>query len=41
MLNGRSIGDMAGPAVAGALIVALVWAIVQLAPIAAQRWFGF
>jgi hypothetical protein len=41
MLNGRTVSDMAGPAVAGGLIVALVWAIVELAPIAARRWFGF
>ena len=41
MLNRRSMSDMAEPAVAGGLIVALVWAMVELAPIAARRWFGF
>ena len=35
------MSDMAGPALAGGLLVALVWAIVELAPIAARRWFGF
>ena len=40
MLNGRTMSDMAGPVVAGGLLVALIWAIVELAPIAAQRWFG-
>ena len=39
MLNGRTMSDMAGPAVAGGLLVALVWAMVELAPIAARRWF--
>jgi hypothetical protein len=34
------MSDVAGPAVAGGLLVALIWAVVELAPIAAQRWFG-
>jgi hypothetical protein len=41
MLNGRTMSDMAGPAVAGGLLVAVVWAMVDIAPIAARRWFGF
>jgi len=41
MLTGSTMSDMAGPAVAGGLLVALVWAMVELAPIAARRWFGF
>lgn len=41
MLKGRTMSDMAGPAVAGGLIVAIIWAIAELAPIAAARWFGF
>jgi hypothetical protein len=41
MLKGRTMSDMAEPAVAGGLIVAIVWAVVELAPIAARRWFGF
>jgi hypothetical protein len=41
MLTRRTMSDMAGPAVAGALLMALVWAVVELAPIAARRWFGF
>lgn len=41
MLHGRKMSDMAEPAVAGGLLVALVWAVVELAPIAARRWFGF
>jgi hypothetical protein len=41
MLKGRTMSDMAGPAVAGGLLVAVVWAMVELAPIAARRWFGF
>jgi hypothetical protein len=41
MLTRRTMGDMAGPAVAGALLMALVWVVVELAPIAARRWFGF
>ena len=40
MLNGRTMSDMAGPVVAGGLLVALVWAMVELAPTAARRWFG-
>jgi hypothetical protein len=31
---------MAGPVVAGALLMALVWAAVELAPVAVSRWFG-
>jgi hypothetical protein len=41
MLNGRAMSDMAGPAVAGGLLVALIGAVVELAPLAARRWFGF
>jgi hypothetical protein len=41
MLNGKTMSDLAGPVVAGGLLVALAWAIVELAPIAARRWFGF
>jgi hypothetical protein len=41
MLKGRTMSETAGPVVGVALLVAVVWAIVELAPIAAQRWFGF
>ena len=41
MLNGKSMSEIAGPAVAGGLLVAVVLAMVELAPIAARRWFGF
>jgi hypothetical protein len=41
MLKADRISEMAGPAIAGGLVVVLVWAIVELAPIAARRWFGF
>ena len=40
MLWDKSIGNLAGPLVAGALLVALLWAAVELGPIAATRWFG-
>ena len=36
----KSIGNLAGPMVAGALLMALVWAAVELGPIAVNRWFG-
>ena len=41
MLTRRTMSDMSGPAVTGALLMALVWAVVELAPVAAQRWLGF
>jgi len=41
MVNGRTFSSLAGPVVAGALVIVLIWAIVQLAPLAASRWFGF
>lgn len=41
MFSGRTFSNTAGPMVAGALLMALLWAIVQLGPIAARRWFDF
>jgi hypothetical protein len=40
MVKGKTFSDLAGPVVGGALAMALIWAIVQLAPVAASRWFG-
>ncbi len=40
-MNGRrTFGDMAGPMLAGALLMALIWTAVELAPVAGSRWFG-
>jgi hypothetical protein len=41
MLKGRTLIDWSGPAVAGALLMAVVWAVVELGPVAAGRWFGW
>lgn len=40
MARDMTFSSMAGPVVGVALVVAIVWAIVQLAPIAASRWLG-
>lgn len=37
----KTFSSMAGVVVGGGLVLALIWAIVQLAPIAVNRWFGF
>lgn len=41
MVKGRTLTDWSGPAVAVTLVLALVWAIVEVGPVAAQRWFGW
>ena len=40
MVRDMTFSSIAGPAVGVALVLAIVWAIVQLAPTAAPRWLG-
>lgn len=40
MVKDITFSSMAGPAVGVALVIAIVWAIVQLVPIDASRWLG-
>lgn len=41
MVKDMTFSSIAGPAVGVALVAAIVWAAVQVGPIAAARWFGF
>lgn len=40
MLKARTLVECSGPAVAGALVLVLVWALIEVGPVAIQRWFG-
>jgi hypothetical protein len=41
MLSGKTFSNTVGPMITGALLMALLWAVVQLGPVAARRWFDF